>query len=228
MEDASIGVARPPAWASWWALCERVRSSKLAFWLLFVPNLIGIVFGYYYYWEVGQFDPSSPYFRAYGWWPFIPDSPNAVLLCVIALAAWTFWGKRSRLFDGIAFTAMLYVGLWTTFLFLAYPENLGTWHWGQTNNLLFFSHMGMPLEALLFVPALRRDITPFVIAATVVAWNVLNVGLDYWGPHLHPAPFLHATGDAMLHAVSPWIMVGTLVAYVACVARRKDKAAPSA
>jgi uncharacterized membrane protein YpjA len=215
-------------WERWWALCDRVRSSKLAYALLLVPNLVGIGFGYYYYWDVGQFDPSSAYFRSYGWWPFIPDSPNAVLLCLVALTASVFWGRRSRLLDGLAFTAMLYVGLWTTMLFLSYPDQLQTWQWGGTNNRLFFSHMGMPLEALLFVPALRRDTTPWLLAGGLVAWNLLNLWLDYGPAHLHPAPFLHdpghlppatSTQDAFLHAASPWLMAFTLVAYLAFALR---------
>ncbi|MEK6985615.1 MAG: DUF1405 domain-containing protein [Candidatus Thermoplasmatota archaeon] len=206
-----------------WSLLERMRSSKLWFFLLLLPNLIGISFGYYYYYEVGQFNPASSYFRDYALWPFIPDSPNAVLLCLVALTGYTFFGKRSRLLDGIAFTAMLYVGLWTTFLFLAYPQQLGTFEWGSTNNLLFFSHMGMPLEALLFLPALRKDATSWAIAGAVVAWNLLNVGLDYWGPHLHPAPFLHPS-DGVLHSWSPWVMAVTLVGYL-CVTFKNKKAA---
>ncbi len=222
----------------WWALVERMRASKPLFWLMLLPNLAGIVGGYYYYWDVGQFtNPARPeYARALAWWPFIPDSPNAVLLCVIALAAFTFWGKRSRLFDGIAFTAMLYVGVWTTFLFLAYPEQLGTFHWGGTNNLLFVSHMGMPLEALLLVPALRKDKTPLWVGGAVVGWNLLNLWLDYGPVHLHPAPFLHdqanlppmtSASDALLHTGSLWIMAAVCGGYLWVSARARMRNRPN-
>lgn len=197
----------------WWALCERVRSSKVAFFLLLAPNLIGIGYGYFFYYSVGQFNPASSFFRDYAWWPFIPDSPNAVVLCVLALGAYTFFGKRSRLLDGLAFTSMLYVGLWTTFLFLAYADEMGTWVWGSTNNLLFFSHMGMPLEAMLFVPALLKDKRAWGVPAAVVAWMALNIWLDYGPLNLHPAPFLHPA-DAVLHLWSPWIAVISAIGYL--------------
>ncbi|MHB8633720.1 MAG: DUF1405 domain-containing protein [Thermoplasmatota archaeon] len=222
-------------------LLQACKSNRLVALLLMVPNLIGIVFGYYYYWEVGQFSrasftightswwpsfPQSPhpdFFRHLWWWPFIPDSPNAVVLMSAALLWYAFLRRRSRILDGLAFTSMVYVGCWTVFLFLAYPADLHTFVWGSTNNLLLFSHMGMPLEALILIPDLRRDVTPWTVGLGITAWNALNLWLDYWGPHLHPAPFLHSTVtcsgpmppawspcDRLLHEVSPWLMVGAL------------------
>ena len=211
-------------WNEWWAFVARVRASRVTFFLLLVPNLIGILFGYYFYYNVGQFNPADEaFFRDYVWWPFIPDSPNAVLVCVVALAAYTFFGKRSRLLDGLAFTGMLYVGLWTTFLFLAYADAMGTFEWGSVNNLLFFSHMGMPLEAMLFIPALLKDKRDWLIPGVVAAWMALGSWLDYGPLNLHPAPFLHdvdhlpplaSVADIALHTWSPVILVGTLAAYV--------------
>jgi len=210
-------------WDKVWRFFHRFKASRAWALALMVPNLIGIGFGYYYYYDVGQFDPASPYFRSVAWWPFIADSPTAVLLMSISLCAFAFWGKRSKVFDAIAFTAMVYVGLWTTNLFLSYPDQLGTFHLGSTNNLLFFSHMGMPLEALLLVHDMRKDLLGWGVKLGVVGWNLLNLGLDYWGPHLHPAPFLHDTGhlppmgsasDAALHAASPWIMLLTLTVWL--------------
>jgi uncharacterized membrane protein YpjA len=210
-------------WDKVWEFFHQFKANRAWALVLMVPNLVGIGFGYYYYYDVGQFNPGSEYFRSYGWWPFIADSPTAVLLMSISLCAYAFWGKRSKVFDAIAFTAMVYVGLWTTNLFLSYPERLGTFHLGSTNNLLFISHMGMPLEALLLVRDMRKDLLAGWVKVAVVAWNVLNVALDYWGPHLHPAPFLHDNGhlppmgsvaDAALHAASPWIMVLTLTVWL--------------
>jgi uncharacterized membrane protein YpjA len=206
-----------------WEFFHGFKASRAWALALMVPNLIGIVFGYYYYWSVGQFDPASPYFRSYGWWPFIADSPNAVVLMSASLLLYAFASRRSKVLDALAFTSMVYVGLWTTSLFLDYPGELGTFRLGSTNNILFVSHMGMPLEALLLVRDLRRDAFGWALAGGVVGWNVLNLWLDYWGPHLHPAPFLHggdhvppagSPHDAVLHAVSPWIMALALVLWL--------------
>lgn len=226
------------------ALLDGLSRDRRFLLALMAPNLVGIVVGYYYYWQVGQFDPASRFWRNPAWWPFIPDSPNAVLAMSVALLVPAFGGRRSRLLDHVAFTAMVYVGLWTTMLFLSYPERMGTFDWagvmqGNSNPVLFVSHMGMPLEALLVVPRLRRDPPAWGLVSMVVAWNVLNLGLDYWGPHLHPAPHLHDAGapppatspfDAALHARSPIVMAIALAAWmsaeVACKAKTRVEDPP--
>jgi uncharacterized membrane protein YpjA len=218
-------------WDRVWEFFHRLKAGRGWALALMVPNLVGIGFGYYYYYDVGQFNPSSEYFRSYGWWPFIADSPTAVVLMSASLLLYAFGRRRSKVLDAVAFTAMVYVGLWTTFLFLAYPARMGTFDWagvahGNANPVLFVSHMGMPLEALLLVRDLRRDAWPYLAAAGVLGWNLLNLLLDYWGPHLHPAPFLHRPGplppasspsDALLHAGSPWLMAFTLAAWLLVV-----------
>ncbi|HUR61004.1 MAG TPA: DUF1405 domain-containing protein [Candidatus Thermoplasmatota archaeon] len=210
-------------WGKVWEFFHQFKANRAWALVLMVPNLVGIGFGYYYYHDVGQFDPGSAYFRSYGWWPFIADSPTAVLLMSVSLLAFAFRGKRSKVLDAIAFTAMVYVGLWTTMLFLSYPEQLGTFRLGSTNNLLFVSHMGMPLEALLLVRDMRMDKWTWVGVGGILGWNVLNLYLDYWGPHLHPAPFLHDLGhlpplhsasDATLHLLSPLLMAFTLMTWL--------------
>lgn len=232
--DAGAGVE----WGKVWEFFHQFKAKRAWALVLMVPNLVGIVFGYYYYYEVGQFDPSSAYFRSYGWWPFIADSPTAVVLMSVSLLAYAFWGKRSKVFDAIAFTAMVYVGLWTTMLFLAYSQRMGTFDWGNLatnqNPILFVSHMGMPLEALLLVRDLRMDRWTWAGIAGILAWNGLNLGLDYWGPHLHPAPFLHdaahlppatSTADATLHLLSPLLMAFTLAVWLWVVWPKRVQAA---
>jgi uncharacterized membrane protein YpjA len=204
-----------------WEFFHRFKASRAWATAFMVPNLLGIGFGYYYYWSVGQFDPSSAYFRSYGWWPFISDSPNAVVLMSVALLLYAFGRKRSRLLDALAFVSMVYVGLWTTALFLLYPEQLGTFDWGGTNNVLFFSHLGMPLEALLLVRDLLADIRSLPLAAGVAVWNLLNLWLDYGPLDLHPAPFIDDHGP--IHAVSPVLMAVALACYALIVWRQRER-----
>lgn len=217
---------------------------------LMVPNLLGIVYGYYFYYDVGQFPhPNSlvaAYARPWYWWPFIPDSPNAVVLLSASLLLYAFAGKRSRILDNLAFTAMVYVGLWTTFLFLAYAREMHTFDFaqalqgGNANPILFISHMGMPLEALILLPDLRRDRTSWALVGGVTLWNLGNLWLDYAGPHLHPAPFLHSTStcagpippqpspcDAVLHAGSPLLLLVVTAVWLAFVAPWRTKTVSS-
>lgn len=182
--------------------------------LLMVPNLIGIVFGYYYYWDVGQFDPASRYYQHPAWWAFVADSPNAVVLMSASLLLYQWGGRRSRVLDSLAFLHMVYVGLWTTYLFLSFPERLGTFDWGGTNNLLFFSHMGMPLEALVLVPDMLGDLHRGAWVMAGWAWMGLNVWLDYGPLSLRPAPFVDAgtsfavgSASLALFASAAWTVV---------------------
>ena len=210
-----------------WAFLHRFKSD----WRLLAPVLAvcaaGMGFGWYYYWQVGQFDPSSPHFEPYGWWPLVSDSPNAVALWVAAALAHKVWGKRWWLLDSLAFVLNLYVGLWTTFLFLAYPDTMRTFDWasvadGNANPVLFISHMGMPLLSLALVHDLRRDHKTWPWIAGLVAFFAAFIFVDYWGPHLHPAPFLHdySHGAGRLHRWSPWLMVGAVGAWLAVVRHR--------
>lgn len=186
-------------------------------WRLLVPVLfpaaLGIGYGWYFYYDVGQFRPSSEHFVNVAWWPLVSDSPNAVLVWVVAVLAYMLFNWRHWLLDALAFCLNIYVGLWTTFLFVAYSDRMGTFDWasvadGNANPVLFVSHMGMPLLGLVMVPDLLRDARKWTWLAGTLAFLAAFVAVDYWGPHLHPAPFLHSGGgDATLHAGAPWLMV---------------------
>lgn len=206
-------------------------------WRLLTPllalNLAGMVFGYYYYWQVGQFDPSCTagnprcpgYYQPVWTWPLVADSPNAVLLFFVAALAYRLNGWRNRWLDAFAFTLNVYVGCWTSFLFLTHPERMGTFDYasvadGNANPILFLAHMGMPLQAFVLARDMRRDRWSTPAMGLVLAVLALYVYVDYWGPLLHPAPFLHPD-DATLHAGSPWLMVVAAVAWLVVVWPRR-------
>ncbi|MFA5944246.1 MAG: DUF1405 domain-containing protein [Candidatus Thermoplasmatota archaeon] len=216
-----------------WSSLHRFKSD----WRLLAPllalNLAGLVFGYYYYAEVGQFDfghltcgPDANEFCQPVWtWPLVADSPNAVLLFFVAALAYRLTGWRNKWLDAFAFTLNVYVGCWTTFLFLAYPDRMGTFDYasiaerGNANPILFLAHMGMPLQALVLVQDMRKDPWSILPLLAVPAALAAYIAVDYWGPMLHPAPFLHPD-DAILHAGSPWLMVGAALAWLLVVRLR--------
>ena len=212
-----------------WAFLHRFKSE----WRLLAPVLLaaalGMGFGWYYYWQVGQFDPASHRFVAYAWWPLVSDSPNAVLLWVAAVLLHKLAGWRHWLLDSAAFALNVYVGLWTTTVFLLYPDTMNTFDWagvleGNMNPVLFVSHMGMPLLGLTLVHDLRRDRAKVLGILGVLFALAAYLWVDYWGPHLHPAPFLHdhGHGDGALHAWAPWLMFNAAVAWVAVVWPRSE------
>ena len=190
---------------------------------LLLANLAGMVFGWYYYADVGQFDfghlacgdGANEHCEPWWTWPLVADSPNAVLLFFVATLAYKLTGWRSRWLDTGAFVLNVYVGLWTTYLFLTYPDRMGTFDWGSVaegnaNPVLFIAHMGMPLQAFVLVPDMKTDAWRLPETLLVEAAAAIYIAVDYWGPVLHPAPFLHP-GDRLLHVGSPWLMVVAVV-----------------
>lgn len=200
-------------------------------WRLLVPllllNLAGMVFGWYYYWDVGQFDPASRHYQPPWTWPLVADSPNAVALFFVAALAYRLTGWRSKWLDAYAFVLNVYVGLWTTFLFIAYADTMGTYAWssvpeGNANPVLFIAHMGMPLQAFVLAQDLRRDDWSLAPIALALATLAVYIWVDYWAPLLlHPAPFLHPD-DRLLHAGSPWLMVVAAAAWLAVLKPRRE------
>jgi uncharacterized membrane protein YpjA len=144
-------------------------------------NLVGILYGFYYYGR--QFD-ITPWWL----WPFVPDSPLAVLWAELALLA--YWaGRPSATLDALAFLGNVQVGLWTCYVLLAYAPSFHTLdflHGGPVvlNTVLLVGHAGMAVLALIFLHGLRER--PARIARTGVAIAALyyfaNDALDYFGP----------------------------------------------
>lgn len=215
-------------------LFTRVRTRWRFLAPLLAVNVAGMVFGWYYYFQVGQFNPSSKYYQNPAWWPLVGDSPNAVLLMFVALLAYRLARWRNKWLDAFAFILNIYVGLWTTMLFLVYSDEMGTFEWsrvaeGHANPVLFIAHMGMPLQAFVLLPAMRGDRWTWWPRVVVLAALAVYIFVDYWGPLLHPAPFLHPDDNA-LHTFSPWLMVGAAAVWLATTLARPrpvDNAAKS-
>ncbi len=208
-------------------------------WRLLAPlmllNVAGMAFGWYYYTDVGQFDlahltcgdGATKSCQPWWLWPLVSDSPNAVALFFVAAMSYKLTGWRSKWLDAAAFMLNVYVGLWTTFLFLAYSDTMGTFDYASVvadkpnaNPILFIAHMGMPLQALVLVQDMKADKWPLAHSFAVEALAALFVAVDYWGvvgawlPNgvLHPAPFLHPD-DRLLHFGSPILMFLAVVAW---------------
>ena len=231
-----------------WSTLHRFKTDWRLLGPLLALNLAGMVFGYYYYRQVGQFDldalacgDGAHRFCEPWWsWPLVADSPNAVLLFFVATLAYKIAGKRSKVLDALAFTLNVYVGCWTTFLFLGYPSEMGTFDYasvvadGNANPVLFIAHMGMPLQALVLVKDMEGDRWTVPAVGGVLAFLALYTFVDYWGPHIHPAPFLHDPGttddwvgwplDRLLHLGSPLLMLGAGVLWLTLGVRRARRA----
>lgn len=146
--------------------------------LIATINLIGIGYGFYYY---------APQFAATPWylWPFVPDSPLAVLWAELALVA--YWLRRKPgVLDALAFLGNVQVGLWTVYVLLAYADAFGTYT-VNLNTILLAGHAGMAILALVFVEGLRERfrVEPRAVLAAVglaTAYYAAQDLLDYFGP----------------------------------------------
>jgi hypothetical protein len=82
----------------------------------------------------------------------------------------------------------------------------------------------MPLQAFVLVPDMQADRWRLPETLLVAAAAVLYIAVDYWGPMLHPAPFLHPD-DRVLHLGSPWLMVVAVAAWWSVRPIRRRRAA---
>jgi uncharacterized membrane protein YpjA len=216
-------------WVQFIALAHRFKVDVRLLVLVALADLAGIIGGWYYYAEVGQFDGahllcgpgSGPYCTPIWAWPLVADSPNAVLLALAAIFLYRAFGWRNKWLDAFAFTLNIYVGLWTTALFISYANTMDTFG-GSVNTLLFVTHMGMPLQSLILLQDMRRDAWKAWQIGLVFACLATFVAVDYWGPHWHPAPQVDAhtddllgwAGDAILKLESVFLMAATALAWL--------------
>ncbi len=140
----------------------------LIFWACVVANLIGAVFGGWFWY--GPMLLASPLWA----WPFIPDCPLAALLGAVGLLA--LWaGKQWRWFYALTAFACIKYGIWTIAFWLRQWSGAGEAY--PIEIMLFITHIGLLIEGLLFVP----HISPLSLRARlgVIGWFGLSLFVDY-------------------------------------------------
>jgi uncharacterized membrane protein YpjA len=147
-------------------------------WPVVIINLIGTVFGFWYYQAQMAATPIVM-------WPLVPDSPLGTLYMALSLAAWRL-GKSGRgweLLHVLAFFACLKYGLWSVFvqLFVEGPGYVHPAMW----QFLIWSHAAMALQAFLIH---RYAKFPVWAVGVVTAWFTVNDVFDLFltfmgGPH---------------------------------------------
>lgn len=159
-------------------LSERLSNTHIR--IVAAVNLLGTVFGFYYYRE--QLLATSVEL-----WVFVPDSPISTLLMASSLVL-LLRGKSSFL-DGMAFIGNLKYGLWTVFILVFYSSTFL-----QINSIwmylfLLFSHLLMALQAFLIL-----ELSDLKYAGIAVGWFLVNDFVDYfldthtfiYASHSHP------------------------------------------
>jgi uncharacterized membrane protein YpjA len=177
-------------------------------WLVVAVNLLGTMFGFWYY-GVHPWPTTDPLItlqlgvEPVVMWPFVPDSPVATLFIALSLASWKLDRDREWV-HALAFFGCIKLGGWTPFVLLAFAEQFSYTHWAMYN-FLFWSHLAMVLEAFVI-----HRYASFSVRAVAVAllWYGLNDVVDYFvpvvgSPHHTFIPAEVLTAEGVHHYVNP-------------------------
>lgn len=152
---------------------------KWVLWVLFISNLLGTIYGYYWYKDqlILTWDNFPHWFIV-----FVPDSPTASLYFTLALLFLMFppkrksaWIKAVRVvIEALAVVTSIKYGIWACAMIIAgtaLGEPLVWQDW-----MLMASHSAMAIEAVLYVRLFRYGAISTCIAA-LYTW--FNDALDY-------------------------------------------------
>jgi uncharacterized membrane protein YpjA len=145
-----------------------MRRSLLFLLFIVLVDIIGMLYGYYYYREqLG----SSPLYL----WLFIPDCPLYVMLFTIALLL-TAFGFEYKLFNYLAAVGMMKYGAWTVLALLFFGDSFFSGPAWLLSLILLILHIGMFSEGPLLIP---RKLNKFHLSAGLF-WFLANDYIDYF------------------------------------------------
>ena len=140
--------------------------NKTFMWLLLVVNVLGTIYGYYWYgW---QLEITEPIFLI-----FVPDSPTASLFFSIALFGWLI-GRNFKLIEALALVTLVKYGIWAVVMNIWTQFETGPI--GFVGWMLVISHFAMALQAILYLPKYKFTWIHLLLAAI---WTLHNDVIDY-------------------------------------------------
>ncbi|ADH99616.1 lipoprotein heptaprenylglyceryl N-acetyltransferase LhaT [Salisediminibacterium selenitireducens] len=140
-------------------------------WLLLLINVPGTIYGYI--WYEAQLIQTPAIFL-----PFVPDSPTASLFFVVVLIAFLL-GNNIPIIEALAAVTLFKYGIWAVAMILA-AGAMGSVI-TLLDFMLIFSHLGMAVQGLLYMPYYRIKV--WHIAAAGI-WTLHNDVIDYvYGMH---------------------------------------------
>ncbi|MDG5787577.1 DUF1405 domain-containing protein [Evansella sp. AB-P1] len=166
--------------------------------ILLIINIGGTIYGYIWYEAQLVITPTI-------FLPFVPDSPTASLFFCFVLIAFLL-GKNWPLIEAFAAVTLLKYGIWAVVLIIV-PTFLGAeLYW--THYMLIFSHLGMAIQGLLYMPYYR--IKPWHIGVVAV-WTLHNDVIDYiYGMY----PWVHSLLSDSIQEIAYftfWLSIASLL-----------------
>ncbi|MEN2766190.1 DUF1405 domain-containing protein [Ornithinibacillus xuwenensis] len=134
--------------------------------LLFIVNLLGTIYGYY--WYKSQLVVTPDIFLV-----FVPDSPTASLFFTIFLLFFLF-RKHFPLVEALAIITLFKYGVWAVVMNLLTLVVNGSLPW--EGYMLIASHGAMAVQGLLYSPYYKIKPIHIVVAAV---WTLHNDVIDY-------------------------------------------------
>lgn len=134
--------------------------------LLFIINFLGTIYGYIWY-------KNQLAATAWGFWPFVPDSPTASLFFTIVLLGFLLHKKWCTM-EAFAAVTLFKYGIWASVMIVWTGVLGGELVW--QHYMLLFSHLGMAFQAILFSPYFSFTLKHLLIVAI---WTLTNDILDY-------------------------------------------------
>ncbi|WP_044640203.1 DUF1405 domain-containing protein [Risungbinella massiliensis] len=179
-------------------------------WTLFWINLLGSIYGYYWYLNQLKLTPAK-------YLIFVPDSPTASAAFTLVLFCYLM-GRRSPLIEAFAAITLIKYGVWAVVMIFwgasLQPEPLldavvpAQW-------MLTFSHLGMAFQAFLYAKYFSFGWKEIAI---VSVWTFLNDAIDYLAD-MHPwvgyylEPYDHLVGYFTVLLSVTSILVVTMLSW---------------
>ncbi|ASS75530.1 hypothetical protein CIG75_11405 [Tumebacillus algifaecis] len=154
--------------------------SRPFLWLLFICNLLGTIYGFY--WYRNQMEATEWY-----WNFFVPDSPTSSGLFTLLILLWLL-KKSSPLLEMLSMVTNIKYGIWACGVIFTYGAADGAIE--AQNWMLVLSHGAMAVEVLLYNFAYKFDWRWLWVGAV---WLLFNDFVDYvYGihPYLQDGRFL--------------------------------------
>ncbi|TCT25562.1 putative membrane protein YpjA [Melghiribacillus thermohalophilus] len=143
-----------------------ILMDKRVLFTLFMVNLLGTIYGYYWYrW---QLEATPPEFFI-----FVPDSPTASLFFVIVLLFFLL-GRNVPYIEALAFLTLFKYGIWAVVMNVLTLYIEGSLEWEAY--MLIVSHGAMAIQGLLYAPFYRIKMRHLTVAAI---WTLHNDVIDY-------------------------------------------------
>ncbi len=147
-------------------MLKYILLDKKFLFVLFLINLFGTFYGYY--WYTPQLSITPDIFLI-----FVPDSPTASLFFTIFLLFFLF-NKNVPYIEALGLVTLVKYGTWAVVMNLLTLALDGTLN--PAGYMLMFSHAGMAIQAVLYAPFYKIKMRHLVVAGI---WTLHNDVIDY-------------------------------------------------